>query len=87
MSLIERTQPAESQIPTVSHHGEIPSGQPVCEITLDGKVITAVVGESILRTTMSEFAGDYAAHITDHRCPTGTCAPARSRRYETMAQP
>ncbi len=46
-----------------------------------------ITSASILRTTMSEFSGDYASHITEHRCPTGTCAPARSRRYETMAQP
>lgn len=46
-----------------------------------------ITSASILRTTLSEFAEDYRSHITDHRCPTGTCAPARSRRYETMAQP
>jgi NADH:ubiquinone oxidoreductase subunit F (NADH-binding) len=46
-----------------------------------------ITSASILKTTMTEFAADYGAHINDHRCPTGTCAPARSRRYETMAQP
>ena len=46
-----------------------------------------ITSASILKTTMSEFAADYRAHIDDHLCPTGTCAPARSRRYETMAQP
>ena len=46
-----------------------------------------ITSASILRTTLSEFAEDYRSHINDHRCPTGTCAPARSRRYETMAQP
>jgi len=46
-----------------------------------------ITSASILRTTLNEFAEDYRSHINDHRCPTGTCAPARSRRYETMAQP
>ena len=36
---------------------------------------------------MAEFADDYRSHIERRTCPTGTCAPARSRRYETMAQP
>src|SRR5438034_971543 len=50
MSLLERyTQPAESQIPTVSHMGEIPSGQPTCTIWIDGKEVTAIPGEAILR--------------------------------------
>ncbi|HEU5287657.1 MAG TPA: 2Fe-2S iron-sulfur cluster-binding protein, partial [Candidatus Limnocylindria bacterium] len=50
MSLLERyTQPTEAQIPTVSHHGEIPSGQPTCTITIDGHEVTAVPGEAILR--------------------------------------
>ncbi|HUQ41525.1 MAG TPA: 2Fe-2S iron-sulfur cluster-binding protein, partial [Candidatus Limnocylindrales bacterium] len=50
MSLLERfTQPAEAQIPTVSHHGDIPSGQPTCTIWIDGKEVTAVPGEAILR--------------------------------------
>lgn len=42
---------------------------------------------SILKTTLTEFAGDYQRHIADRTCATGTCTPARSRRYETMAQP
>ena len=46
-----------------------------------------ITSASILRTTMTEFADDYRLHISERRCPTGTCAPARSRRYETMAQP
>jgi NADH-quinone oxidoreductase subunit F len=46
-----------------------------------------ITSASILRTTMSEFAEDYRSHIEDGRCPTGTCTPARARRYETMAQP
>ena len=46
-----------------------------------------ITSASILKTTMSEFADDYRRHIQDKACPTGTCAPARSRRYETMAQP
>jgi NADH-quinone oxidoreductase subunit F len=46
-----------------------------------------ITSASILRTTMSEFASDYTRHIADHVCPTGTCAPIRARRYETMAQP
>jgi NADH-quinone oxidoreductase subunit F len=46
-----------------------------------------ITSASIVRTTMSEFAADYRTHIDDRMCPAGTCAPARSRRYETMAQP
>ena len=46
-----------------------------------------ITAPSILRTTMREFADEYRAHIVEHRCPTGTCTPVRSRRYETMAQP
>src|SRR6266702_4787449 len=50
MSLLERyTQPGESQLPTVSHTGEIPSGQPTCTIWIDGKEVTAIPGEAILR--------------------------------------
>ena len=46
-----------------------------------------ITSSSILRTTMAEFPDDYRAHIAEGRCPTGTCTPARARRYETMAQP
>ena len=46
-----------------------------------------ITSASILKTTMAEFADDYRQHITEHRCPTGTCTASRSRRYETMAQP
>ena len=46
-----------------------------------------ITSASILRTTLREFADDYRMHITEHRCPTSTCVPVRSRRYETMAQP
>jgi predicted molibdopterin-dependent oxidoreductase YjgC len=50
VSLLERyTQPAEAQIPTVSHHGDIPSGQPTTTIWIDGQEVTAVPGEAILR--------------------------------------
>lgn len=45
-----------------------------------------ITSASILRTSLGAFADDYRAHL-DGRCPTGTCAPTRSRRYETMAQP
>jgi len=54
------------------------------EFSLCGFGITSA---SILKTTMSEFAEDYRSHIDGHACPTGTCRAARSRRYETMAQP
>jgi len=46
-----------------------------------------ITSSSIIRTTMSEFPDDYRAHIVERTCPTGTCTPARARRYETMAQP
>ena len=46
-----------------------------------------ITAPSILRTTMREFADEYRAHIVERRCPTNTCSPVRSRRYETMTQP
>lgn len=46
-----------------------------------------ITAASIVRSTMAEFPDDYRSHITDGRCPTGTCTPARARRYETMGQP
>jgi len=74
MSLIEQIQPSESQIPTVSHHGEIPSGQPVCQITIDGRAITAVVGESILR------AAQRAGFNVPTLCDDEKLAPAAACR-------
>ncbi|HEY6958416.1 MAG TPA: NADH-ubiquinone oxidoreductase-F iron-sulfur binding region domain-containing protein [Candidatus Limnocylindria bacterium] len=59
-------------------------GDHMANFSLCGFGITA---PSILRTTMRDFADEYNAHIVQHRCPTGTCVPVRSRRYETMAQP
>jgi NADH:ubiquinone oxidoreductase subunit F (NADH-binding) len=46
-----------------------------------------ITAPSIIRTTMREFPDDYRAHISERRCPTGTCTTLRSRRYETMVQP
>jgi NADH:ubiquinone oxidoreductase subunit F (NADH-binding) len=46
-----------------------------------------ITAPSIIRTTMREFPDDYRAHITERRCPTGTCTTLRARRYETMVQP
>jgi NADH:ubiquinone oxidoreductase subunit F (NADH-binding) len=54
------------------------------QFSLCGFGITA---PSILRTTMREFPEDYRSHISDLKCPTGTCTTLRSRRYETMVQP
>ena len=54
------------------------------QFSLCGFGITA---PSILRTTMGEFPEDYRAHISEGRCPTGTCTTLRARRYETMVQP
>ena len=59
-------------------------GDHMSDFSLCGFGITA---PSILRTTMREFPDDYRAHIQDRKCATGTCAPLRARRYETMAQP
>jgi NADH:ubiquinone oxidoreductase subunit F (NADH-binding) len=59
-------------------------GEHMEKFSLCGFGITA---PSILKTTMREFADDYRAHIQDRKCPTGTCAPIRARRYETMVQP
>ncbi|HUG55565.1 MAG TPA: FAD-dependent oxidoreductase, partial [Candidatus Limnocylindrales bacterium] len=75
MSLLERyTQPAESQIPTVSHHGEIPAGQPTCTITIDGQEVTAVVGEAILR------AAQRAGFNVPTLCDDEKLAPAAACR-------
>jgi formate dehydrogenase major subunit len=74
MSLIEQYGPSESQIPTVSHHGEIPSGQPVCQITIDGQEVTAVVGESILR------AAQRAGFNVPTLCDDEKLAPAAACR-------
>ena len=46
-----------------------------------------ITAPSIIRTTVREFPDDYRAHISDGRCPTGTCTTLRARRYETMVQP
>ena len=46
-----------------------------------------ITAPSIIRTTMREFPDDYRAHISERRCPTGTCTTLRARRYETMVQP
>ncbi len=59
-------------------------GDHMTQFSLCGFGITA---PSILRTTMREFADDYRAHISELKCPTGTCTTLRARRYETMAQP
>ncbi|HEY8829641.1 MAG TPA: FAD-dependent oxidoreductase, partial [Candidatus Limnocylindria bacterium] len=74
MSLIQDYGPSESQIPTVSHHGEIPSGQPVCQITIDGQDVTAVVGESILR------AAQRAGFNVPTLCDDEKLAPAAACR-------
>ncbi|MEP6694478.1 MAG: NADH-ubiquinone oxidoreductase-F iron-sulfur binding region domain-containing protein [Chloroflexota bacterium] len=46
-----------------------------------------ITAPSILRTTLREFPDDYRAHISELKCPTGTCTTLRARRYETMVQP
>lgn len=58
-------------------------GDHLAEFSLCGFGITSA---AILRTSLAAFADDFAAHLGG-RCPTGTCAPTRSRRYEMMAQP
>src|SRR5437764_3475393 len=74
-SLLERyTQPGEQQIPTVSHTGEIPSGQPTCTIWIDGQEVTAVVGESILR------AAQRAGFNVPTLCDDEKLAPAAAFR-------
>src|SRR5213079_678194 len=75
MSLLERyTQPAESQLPTVSHTGEIPSGQPTCTITIDGQEVTAIPGEAILR------AAQRAGFNVPTLCDDEKLAPAAACR-------
>jgi len=75
VSLLERyTQPAESQLPTVSHLGEIPSGQPTCTIWIDGKEVTAIPGEAILR------AAQRAGFEVPTLCDDEKLAPAAACR-------
>src|SRR5437870_13668478 len=75
MSILERyTQPAEQQIPTVSHQGEIPSGQPTCTIRIDGQEVTAIPGEAILR------AAQRAGFTVPTLCDDEKLAPAAACR-------
>ncbi len=75
MSILERyVQSTESQIPTVSHHGEIPSGMPTCTIEIDGQEVTAAVGESVLR------AAQRAGFNVPTLCDDEKLAPAAACR-------
>ena len=80
--ILEGVQSQLGRDTDVAWLGEL--GDHMAKFSLCGFGITA---PSILRTTMREFAEDYRAHIQDRKCPTGTCAPIRARRYETMVQP
>src|SRR5207248_6641015 len=74
-SLLERyTQPGEQQIPTVSHTGEIPSGQPTTTIWIDGQEVTAIPGEAILR------AAQRAGFNVPTLCDDEKLAPAAACR-------
>jgi NADH:ubiquinone oxidoreductase subunit F (NADH-binding) len=59
-------------------------GDHMAQFSLCGFGISA---PSIIRTTLREFPDDYRAHISEGRCPTGSCTTLRARRYETMVQP
>jgi NADH:ubiquinone oxidoreductase subunit F (NADH-binding) len=59
-------------------------GDHMAQFSLCGFGITA---PSIIRTTLREFPDDYRAHISEGKCPTGSCTTLRARRYETMVQP
>ena len=75
MSILERyLQPAESQLPTVAHTGEIPSGMPTCTITIDGQEVTAIPGEAILR------AAQRAGFKVPTLCDDEKLAPAAACR-------
>src|SRR2546427_10228010 len=75
MSLLERyTQPAEQQLPTVSHTGEIPSGQPTGTIRIDGQEVAAIPGEAILR------AAQRAGFTVPTLCDDEKLAPAAACR-------
>src|SRR5438552_8525689 len=75
MSLLERyIQPGESQLPTVSHQGEIPAGQPTCTIWIDGQEVTAIPGEAILR------AAQRAGFNVPTLCDDEKLAPAAACR-------
>src|SRR3977135_2865862 len=75
MSLLERyIQPGESQLPTVSHTGEIPSGMPTCTITSAGQEVTAIPGEATLR------AAQRAGFNVPTLCDDEKLAPAAACR-------
>ena len=80
--ILESVQSQLGRDSDIAWLGEL--GDHMEKFSLCGFGITA---PSILRTTMTEFAADYQSHIKDQKCPNGTCAPIRARRYETMAQP
>lgn len=80
--ILEGVQSQLGRDSDVAWLGEL--GDHMAQFSLCGFGITA---PSILRTTMREFAADYQAHITQGRCPTGSCTAVRTRRYETMEQP
>src|SRR5438093_11591270 len=46
-------QPGEPQIQTISHDGEVPDGQPLVTITIDGKTVRALEGQSVLRAAQA----------------------------------
>ncbi|HZP96046.1 MAG TPA: NADH-ubiquinone oxidoreductase-F iron-sulfur binding region domain-containing protein [Candidatus Limnocylindria bacterium] len=80
--ILESVQSQLGRESDVEWLGEL--GDHMEKFSLCGFGITA---PSILRTTMTEFADEYRAHIVERRCPTNTCRPVRARRYETMVQP
>ena len=61
-------------MPTVAHVGEIPSGQPTCSIWIDGKEVTAIPGEAILR------AAQRAGFNVPTLCDDEKLAPAAACR-------
>jgi NADH:ubiquinone oxidoreductase subunit F (NADH-binding) len=54
----------------------------VADGSLCGFGITA---PAVLRSAMKHFAEAFRVHVEEGRCPTGTCRPVRTRRFERKA--
>src|SRR5207249_2023745 len=66
-------QPGEPQIQTISHNGEVPDRQPLVTITIDGKTVQALEGQSVLRA--AQAAGIHIPTLCDDErlAPAAAC--------------
>ena len=68
MSLLERfTQPAEAQIPTVSHQGAIPAGQRATDASLRARLTTALDRNKQLADENARLRRQLARALGDQR--------------------